>query len=81
MKRSWTIQRQPHPALDAENRWDRAFQHLLRCANPVPQPQVILTSELGPFRCLHLAPLVTWQFDLATTFASTPFVAAASADR
>ncbi len=41
MKRSWTIQRQPHPALDAENRWDRAFQHLLRCANPVPQLQVV----------------------------------------
>ncbi len=41
MKRSWTIQRQPHPVLDAENRWDRAFQHLLRCANPIPQPQVV----------------------------------------
>jgi hypothetical protein len=41
MKRSWTIHRQPQAIPDAENRWDRAFQHLLRCANPVPQPEVV----------------------------------------
>lgn len=41
MKRSWTIQRQPQPVPDAERRWDRAFQHLLRCADPVPQPEAV----------------------------------------
>jgi hypothetical protein len=41
MKRSWIIRRQPQPVLDAENRWDRAFQHLLRCANPAPQPAAV----------------------------------------
>jgi hypothetical protein len=41
MKRSWTIRRQPQAVLDAENRWDRAFQHLLRCANPAPRSQAV----------------------------------------
>ena len=41
MKRSWTIRRQQQPVPDAENRWDRAFQHLLRCANPVPRPHAV----------------------------------------
>jgi hypothetical protein len=41
MKRSWTIQRQPQAVPDAERRWERAFQHLLRCANPVPQPEAV----------------------------------------
>lgn len=41
MKRSWTIHRQPQAVPDADQRWDRAFQHLLRCANPVPQPEAV----------------------------------------
>ncbi len=34
MKRSWTIQRQTQPLLDAQQRWDRAFQLLLPIAIP-----------------------------------------------
>ncbi len=38
MKRSWTIRRQPKVAPDAQHRWDRAFQTLLRCTSPDPPP-------------------------------------------
>jgi hypothetical protein len=41
MKRSWTVRRQPQAVLDAEQRWDHAFQHLLRCANPAPPPLAV----------------------------------------
>ena len=41
MKRSWIIHRQPQAVPDAQSRWDRAFQHLLRCADPVPQPEAV----------------------------------------
>jgi hypothetical protein len=37
MKRSWTIRRQSQAMPDAQNRWDRAFQLLLRCSNLNPQ--------------------------------------------
>jgi hypothetical protein len=29
MKRQWTIRRQFQPTMDAERRWDQAYQHLL----------------------------------------------------
>jgi len=41
MKRSWTIRRQIQATPDAAERWDRAFQHLLRCANPAPPPLAV----------------------------------------
>jgi hypothetical protein len=44
MKRSWTVRRQPQAVLDAEQRWDRAFQHLLRCANPAPPPLAVVQA-------------------------------------
>jgi acetyl esterase/lipase len=44
MKRSWTVRRQPQAAPDAEQRWDRAFQHLLRCANPAPPPPAVVQA-------------------------------------
>ena len=46
MKRSWTIRRQPQAAPDAAERWDRAFQHLLRCANPAP-PSLAVAQAAG----------------------------------
>lgn len=50
MKRKWEVCRQCQPYPDGEQRWDRAYQHILQWAAVVPQesskePHVATTAE------------------------------------
>ncbi len=39
MQRQWRVRRQMVAAPDGQQRWDRAYQHLLNWASPGPPPQ------------------------------------------
>jgi hypothetical protein len=45
MKRSWKIRRQLAQFADGQQRWDRAFQHVLRWAQP-PETQRMSRSDI-----------------------------------
>ena len=48
MKRQWTVHRQFKPYPDGEQRWDRAYQYLLRWAMIATQESAKMTEPGSP---------------------------------
>jgi hypothetical protein len=46
MKRSWKVRRQLQECPDGQQRWDRAFQHVLRWAQP-SDSETTLRADIG----------------------------------
>src|SRR5215475_13160851 len=55
MKRQWQIRRQFQKAVDATQRWDHAYQHLLQWSQPPPSTDAPIPSIalLSPLEVTH----------------------------
>jgi hypothetical protein len=52
--RQWRLRRQPQPRPDGQQRWDRAYQHLLRWTSQASIPVTLPNPQEDYHACRHL---------------------------